>query len=372
MRSRKAPLVLKSLPHRPAPTEVMLSQGYNGHQKMSEDFAALRAEIEAEGLLKPSMVEVTRRLLELVVMHAVGAYLVLACGGGPLALLAGVLVLGIVQGRCGWLMHEGGHYSLTGRIPLDRAMQVFLYGFGCGMSAAWWRVQHNKHHATPQKLQHDVDLDTLPLVAFNARIAERVRSPLLKTWLRYQSILFIPVSCLLVALGWQFFLHPRHMVRTRRYGELASVSLRLVAFFGGLCHGLPWGQAVLLYLAYVAVGAAYIFTNFALSHTHMAVSEADEHLHWIEYAAKHTTNITSGPFGFTDWWMAYLNFQIEHHLFASMPQFRHPLIRNRVKALFARNNLPYHEKGYFEALWVTLNNLHDVGQVAATKAAKAE
>ena len=35
------------------------------------------------------------------------------------------------------------------------------------MSGAWWRNQHNKHHATPQKLKHDVDLDTLPLVAFN-------------------------------------------------------------------------------------------------------------------------------------------------------------------------------------------------------------
>ena len=35
-----------------------------------------------------------------------------------------------------------------------------IYGVGCGMSAAWWRNQHNKHHATPQKLKHDVDLDT--------------------------------------------------------------------------------------------------------------------------------------------------------------------------------------------------------------------
>ena len=24
--------------------------------------------------------------------------------------------LGLVSGRCGWLMHEGGHYSLTGNI----------------------------------------------------------------------------------------------------------------------------------------------------------------------------------------------------------------------------------------------------------------
>lgn len=27
--------------------------------------------------------------------------------------------LGLVSGRCGWLMHEGGHYSLTGSIMYD-------------------------------------------------------------------------------------------------------------------------------------------------------------------------------------------------------------------------------------------------------------
>ena len=60
------------------------------------------------------------------------------------------------------------------------------------MSAAWWRNQHNKHHATPQKLKHDVDLDTLPLIAFNAEIAKKAKSPMLKLWLKYQALLFTP------------------------------------------------------------------------------------------------------------------------------------------------------------------------------------
>jgi hypothetical protein len=29
-----------------------------------------------------------------------------------------------------------------------------------------WNGPHNKHHATPQKIGHDIDLDTAPLVAF--------------------------------------------------------------------------------------------------------------------------------------------------------------------------------------------------------------
>jgi fatty acid desaturase len=49
-------------------------------------------------------------------------------------------------------MHEGGHYSLTGKIAIDRTLQIVIYGVGCGMSGSWWRNQHNKHHAMPQRV----------------------------------------------------------------------------------------------------------------------------------------------------------------------------------------------------------------------------
>ena len=70
-------------------------------------------------------------------------------------------------------MHEGGHYSLTTNINVDRALQIIAYNIGSGMSAAYWRNQHNKHHATPQKLEHDVYLNTLPLIAFHKLIAKK-------------------------------------------------------------------------------------------------------------------------------------------------------------------------------------------------------
>jgi len=55
---------------------------------------------------------------------------------------------------------------------VDRIIQTVFYGVGCGMSAGWWRVQHNKHHSMPQKLGYDVDLDTLPLVAFTEKVGD--------------------------------------------------------------------------------------------------------------------------------------------------------------------------------------------------------
>jgi len=42
-------------------------------------------------------------------------------------------------------------------------------GAGLGLSSTWWARGHNRHHAMPQRLQHDVDLDTMPFMAYNAK-----------------------------------------------------------------------------------------------------------------------------------------------------------------------------------------------------------
>jgi fatty acid desaturase 2 (delta-6 desaturase) len=112
-------------------------------------------------------------------------------------------------------------------------------------------------------------------------------------------------------------------------------------------------------MLYTGIGGAYIFTNFAVSHSHLPVVEEGKHLTWVEYAANHTVNCTNHFF--VNWWMAYLNFQIEHHLFPSVPQFRFPSLSVRVKQFFAENGLHYDCRGYFEALSATFKNLQTVG-----------
>jgi fatty acid desaturase len=138
------------------------------------------------------------------------------------------------------------------------------------MSGGWWRNQHNKHHSMPQKLGHDVDLNTLPLVAFTEKVAKRVGGGL-KSWLRLQAFLFPLVTTSLVALGWQFYLHPRHILRTKNVNEALSFAIRFVLW--QLLITTKYGalNSLLIYLAYTWFGSNYIFINFAVSHTHLDV-----------------------------------------------------------------------------------------------------
>jgi cytochrome b involved in lipid metabolism len=290
-RSSKATKILKSMPK--VDRITARTEESARHDALTKDFVALRTELVAEGLFKPSLVHVVFRFVEIVVLFAASFWLL--SQQNSLAGFMGAVVNGIAQGRCGWLMHEGGHNSLTGRIKVDIRLQEVVYGLGCGMSGAWWRNQHNKHHATPQKLKHDVDLDTLPLVAFNDRIAAKVkRHSLLARWLSFQSYLFATVSCLLVGLFWTLYLHPRHIVRTRRIIEAVCCAARYVVWFALLYNfGYSTLGATGLYLGCFGAGCTYIFVNFAVSHTHLPVTDADVYLHWIEYGALHTTNVST-------------------------------------------------------------------------------
>ena len=346
--SKKAAKYLKSLPSRPA-KKVNSSA-------LLEDFDKLTKELENEGYFSASYSHILYRIGELILMHFVGTYLV---WNG--FYYSGAAMLGLASGRCGWLMHEGGHYSLTNNITIDRALQIIIYGVGCGMSGGWWRSQHNKHHSMPQKLGHDVDLNTLPLLAFTEKAVKKAGMSQ-RLWIRLQAYLFPVVTCFLVAMGWQFYLHPRYMLRTNKWSELATLVVRYTLFYKLFAPVLGVWGAVKFYCLYNAIAADYIFINFAVSHTHLpTVPEDDTEVDWVQYAAIHTMNCKPGPFNFINWWMSYLNFQIEHHLFPCMPQFRHPMVSKRVKALFEKHGLVYDQRGYVESLQVTFKNLHKVG-----------
>eukprot|EP00241_Pyramimonas_parkeae_P002478 CAMPEP_0114253562 /NCGR_PEP_ID=MMETSP0058-20121206/16462_1 /TAXON_ID=36894 /ORGANISM="Pyramimonas parkeae, CCMP726" /LENGTH=441 /DNA_ID=CAMNT_0001367623 /DNA_START=80 /DNA_END=1405 /DNA_ORIENTATION=- len=379
VRSTKADKYLKSLPQRKATNEELrrassLSKLQPGKdtaaltdeakvEALNRDYEQLREDLIKEGFFKPNLFHVAYRLVEVSAMWAVGTYLLLL--NNLMLQAVGAVSLALSMGRCGWLMHEGGHYSMTGNIKIDKRFQEFIYGFGCGMSGAWWRNQHNKHHATPQKLQHDVDLSTLPLVSFNTAVTDHQKvapGSLQALWLKYQAFLFFPVTSLLVGLGWTLFLHPKHSLRTRRGFELASMAARYAVFYASFAPKFGAAGALGLYLACFTMACNYIFCNFAVSHTHLPVSAASDYLHWVVYSAIHTTNISNC--WMVNWWMSYLNFQIEHHMFPSMPQFRHPKISPRVKALFEKHGLVYDVRPYWGAMADTFSNLHQVGAEA--------
>lgn len=93
---------------------------------MTEDFEKLYKELVAEGMFKPSIGHVVYRISELTVLATFGVFCLMQ-DTLPLKIL-GLFSFAMFQGRSGWLMHEGGHHSLTGNSTVDRFLQVLILG----------------------------------------------------------------------------------------------------------------------------------------------------------------------------------------------------------------------------------------------------
>ena len=362
MRSKKAQLMLKSLPKRFAGMRALSVS----EEQMLNAFKEFRRQLEVEGFFDPSLAHVYFRIGELVALFCLG--LVLLSLGGFAYRVAGLVVLGLFSGRCGWLQHEGGHNSLTGRISVDKSLQSAFIGFGLGTSASMWNSMHEKHHATPQKIGHDMDLDTTPLAAFFDTAVEKNRSRgASKLWLRFQAYTFLPItSGAFVMLFWLFYLHPRKVIRSKKWEEgfwmLASHIVRPAL----MCYAMGGGEttflkAYLMHWVTLWLAGMYLFGHFSLSHTHTATLEADENANWVEFAVHHTVDINpENPL--INWVMGYLNCQVIHHLFPNMPQYKQPEVSRRLKRFCKEWGLEYTIISYAEAWRRTMSNLDEVGK----------
>jgi fatty acid desaturase len=384
-RSSKAKKMLLSLPRyddSSDTTPIQTLEELTPRQKeMTADFREMRATLVEQGCFEPDYIHVYFRLLEIAFYFGVGTWL------ASYNIYASIISFIVFKTRCGWVQHECGHLSFTGSRRVDRAIQTFMMGFGGGVSSSVWNSMHQKHHATPQKIKHDIDLDTTPLVAFfnrafeentNGKTASRFMN---RWWMRFQAWTFLPiVNGVIVHLFWTYYLHPKkvfqrlYSAKSREvYNETAfeavcmtcsHLSLPLIFYSGGASGGgLLWCYFILMVVNFW--NFIYLFGHFSLSHTFTDVIPEDKHLLWFEYALDHTVNISTKS-QLVTWIMGYLNFQIEHHLFPSMPQYKNAIAAPYVRRFCAKwasaAGLKYVEHSYTTAWRLMLSNLNQVGK----------
>jgi len=337
-RSKKAEKWLAAMPSRPGFAQSALLNDYD----------EMRAQFVKEGLFKFSPIHVTYRIVEIFAMIVLGYWLVHQGW-----YWTGMFILGITSGRCGWLQHEANHNSLTGVMAIDKILGSFFFSFGEAGSATWWRSSHNRHHASPQHVTFDSDLNTLPAMAFD-KVTARLGRP---GWLKFQAYTF-QFSVWLVVLYWKLWLHLVAIWRKKAVADFVFLVVHYATWYYFFSfQGI--GGMIFSHLVWGSVAGSYLFTHFAMSHTHKEVLMADQNEDWVRSAILRTTNIKHN--WLVNWTMGYLNLQIEHHLFPNMPQFRHPLVADRVRALAKKHGLEYDERGYWEVLWCTFKNLDTIG-----------
>jgi fatty acid desaturase len=276
-------------------------------------------------------------------------------------LIAGAL--GILFTQFAFLGHEASHRQVLTSGPANDRLGRVLSNVFVGISYSWWMNKHTRHHGNPNRIGKDPDI-ALGNIAFTPEDASSATG--FRAWvIRRQGWLFYP---LLILVGLDLHqasirsLFERRKIQGRGV-EIAMIAARFTVYLGVIFWLLPIGMAFAFIGVQLAVFGFYMGASFAPNHIGMPIVPADTRLDFLDKQVLTSRNVSGG------WWMTALmgglNYQIEHHLFPSMPRPHLRQARALVRQHCREHDVTYTETNLAEALTIVVRYMNDVGLAAS-------
>jgi fatty acid desaturase len=322
-------------------------------RQQKSEYGELKRRVREAGLLKPQPWYYTYKIITVLGMLAIGVAVALIIHN-PWLLLLDAVFLGFVSTQQGLLAHDVAHWqAFHGR----RANQIANLCFGnllLGVSYTWWTTKHNQHHATPNHLEDDPDINFPMLVFATEQIAAKAR------WLR--PLISVQAFAFLLLLPFQSLNVRYHSIK-HLFGPKArvpylqgtAIGIHLGLYFLLLWY-IGWPLAVAFFVVHQATFGLYNGSVFASNHKGMAIVKPGERLGFLREQVLTTRNVKGQPL--VDFWTGGLNYQIEHHLFPNMPRNRLKEAQVLVRAFCAEYEIEYYETGLIRSYGEILAHLH--------------
>jgi fatty acid desaturase len=326
-----------------------------GHGQGS-DFAALSRSVQQAGLLSRRRgYYLVKDGLTLVVFAGVWVAFV-HLGNSWWQLLTAAL-LAIAYTQLSFIGHDAGHKQIfRGRRANDAV--GFIHAGLVGLSYGWWIGKHNRHHANPNHESDDPDLD-IPVLAFTKGQGD-TRHGFLRWMAKYQAFLFFPLLLLEgLNLHWSSIRAVWHGGMRSRGLEKALLITHVVVYLAAVFRVLSPVLAVVFILVHQGLWGVYMGCSFAPNHKGMPTLSEENRSDFLRRQVLTSRDVRGSRW--VDFIVGGLNYQIEHHLFPSMPRpnLRHaqPIVREFCLA----HGIAYTQSGLLRSYGQVLRHLHEVG-----------
>jgi fatty acid desaturase len=321
------------------------------------DYTELSRRIEAAGLLRRRTRYQVASLARTVLLYAAG-WVAFGLLGDSWWQLGVAAVLAVAFTQMGFAGHEVGHRQVVAsRRNAERIGRV-LGNLLIGLGQGWWVDKHNRHHAHPNQLDHDPDVAP-GVVRWNHDQATAT-SGLQRFVTRWQAVLFVPLLLLeglnLHVAGFRS-VFGRQVRRPVLEGVL--LGLHTAGYLAAVFTVLSPGKAIAFIAVHQGLFGLYMGLSFAPNHKGMPLLGPDVRLDFLRRQVLTSRNVHGNVL--TDWLLGGLNYQIEHHLFPSMPR---PALRRAqpiVRGYCAEIGVPYEEESLGRSYARALRSLHEAG-----------
>lgn len=349
----------------PAPVYTRTRPG-PGSRNGTSTYSALLAKVKEQGLLRRR----TGFYWTLFVSLAAGlalAWVAFAFLGDSWFQLIVAGALGVLFTQFAFLSHEAAHRQVFASQRWNDHAGRYVGTFLVGLSYSWWMNKHTRHHGNPNTVGKDPDIapDT---VRFLPEDAAAAKSAPLRLFLRFQGWLFFP---LLTLEGVNLhFLAVRSVLTgngtkadaRHRWLEAGLLVARFGIYLTIVFWFLPFGMACAFLGVQLAVFGVMMGASFAPNHKGMPTIAHDAKVDFFSRQVRTSRNIRGG------WWVSFLmgglNYQVEHHLFPSMPRPALKQARVLVRDHCDTLDVPYTETTLLRSYGIVVRYLNRVGLAA--------
>ncbi len=326
------------------------------HPVMNE-YAVLKQLIKQKGLLEKQPKYYTYKIFSSLALLGVGIVFLLLVSPFWLQLLDAVF-LAFACGQVAFVCHDSGHRQIFNATRKNDLLFLLQGNLLLGMSYAWWLDTHNAHHSHPNELDMDPDI-SIPALCYSEEEA-RSRRGLWRFLTKYQAFFFFPFT-LLVSIEFQrssiFYLMKHHV--KYYWAEMSLLLLHYVLYFWLVFSVFHLWQGIVFILVHQAFLGLYLGATFAPNHKGMPLIEKKSPLDFLRRQVLTARNVTSHPI--VDFCYAGLNYQVEHHLFPSMPRNNLKEAQCIIKAYCEQHSIVYYETTVVQSYREILDFLHSIG-----------
>ena len=283
----------------------------------TSDFAALIARVREAGLLARQRGYYLRVIVTLSVLM-IATMAGMAWLGSSWWQIALAPVLAIIFTQFAFLGHEMAHKQVFERGTTNDRIGRVMANLVVGISYSWWMNKHSRHHANPNTVGKDPDIES-DVIVFQEQHAARTQG--LQRWIaKRQGWLFFP---LLTLEGLNLHIQGFKRAFSRqafdgRGSEITMLLVRHAALFAAVFLVMPWSIALVFLGTQLAVFGVYMGASFAPNHKGMPIIPQGQKVDFLRRQVLTSRNIRGGRF--MDVVMGGLNYQVEHHLFPNMPR----------------------------------------------------
>jgi fatty acid desaturase len=325
------------------------------HLTLNIAYRELHDDLKRDGAFNRSAGWLVGRIVLNTAMLA-GSFILLANAQSLLMLLAAAALLALSMVQIGFIGHDAQHGQLTSNKKLQHWLSLIHWNLLTGLSAGWWTEKHVAHHAHANVPGKDPDM--YALLCFSREDAPH-KQGLARMIARRQVWWYIPL--LSTAATYFRALSLEYLIKKRAPGsllELGMILLHYIVFLSLVLHvAAPMQAIAFIVLSYLFTGL-YMGIVFSTNHVGMPLSSGKGE-HRLVAQVAHTRNVATSRLG--DFLFGGLNYQIEHHLFPTLPRHQLRKASRLVKAFCDAQHLPYHCCSMAAACREIHASLHEAG-----------